>query len=391
MKKIVTFTLLVLFVVSMSFNCFAANDVKTKTLSFNSDGTFRIMLMSDFQDKETPNAKSIAFLNAALDKYKPDLVIMDGDQITGRVKLGLTARATLMYQLSPINRRGIPFLFTFGNHDHDSTELLSTEGQGKIYRSYEYCFADDNGCDAGTYNQIVYSSDGETPIFNIYMMDSNNNADGKYDTVHSNQVQWYKDKSAELKALNGGNPLPSMLFQHIPVKEIYGVLKEVSSDTPDCVGYFYGSSENNYKYYVLDEDKLLSGHTHYMGLGESPCSESFLVSSGEYEAWLECGDIKLGAFFGHDHNNDFISVDDNGIQLGYIGGFGYNTYGDGDNRCVKIIDMKEDDVENYTVKTVRYCDIFNEGDEYNNSIIFQTVINYVFNRIDTVINKILSK
>lgn len=41
--------------------------------------------------------------------------------------------------------------------------------------------------------------------------------------------------SDALKAENGGEPMPSLLFQHIPVPEIYELLKEVPKGTDGAV------------------------------------------------------------------------------------------------------------------------------------------------------------
>ena len=105
-----------------------------------------------------------------------------------------------------------------------------------------------------------------------------------------------------------------MLFQHVPVKEIYSFLKEC--DWKDD-GAIY--SRRDSKWYVLNEE-VAQGD-----FGEAPCSENFDVQTGEYQAWVKNGDI-IGAFFAHDHNNNFVGTSADGIKMGYNGGTGFRAY-----------------------------------------------------------------
>ena len=59
---------------------------KESELSFGADGNFRIMQINDFQDTDYTNKESLRFLNVILDKYKPDLVVLVGDQIASDFK-----------------------------------------------------------------------------------------------------------------------------------------------------------------------------------------------------------------------------------------------------------------------------------------------------------------
>ena len=356
MKKILSLILALTLLCTVSAGAFAACDVNTKELRFNDDGSFRVMMLTDFQDIDFCSRKSADFLDRVLDYAKPDLVVLGGDQLSDDFKLATPLRVAKALQniLKPMNDRQIPFLFAFGNHDHDRNALMTNAKQAALYYRYDYCFAARDGFGPSTYNKLVYSSDGLRPVFNIYVMDTNNKntADGgKWDGVHADQVAWYKAKSDELKALNGGQILPSILFQHIPVKEIFEFFTEVPEGTP---GALSKPSLGVDGYYVLDPDRMIS---ETWRMGELPGCEILTRSTGQYEAWLEKGDLTLGAFFGHDHVNDFVGVTKDGIRLGYTGGFGFATYGMDDERCVKIFDFDENDVEGYTFHTLRYCDL----------------------------------
>lgn len=348
-KKLLALTLSLLILISV---CSLSVSAEKDVLKFGNDGKFRIMQINDFQDTDKTDYRSLAFLEAALDKYEPDLVVLVGDQIRDSIKNATVEqlKTALSNQLMPMEERGIPFLFTFGNHDRDYISKFPMEDQAAYYRSFSFCYANADGADGGTYNTLIYSSDGTVPVFNIYMMDTNHwNGTGKTSGVTEKQVEWYIETSNALKELNGGKPLPSFLFQHIPVKEIRSFLKEVPEGTPGALkSKFYNT------YYILDENANWTGDRNVMR--ETPASEHpDLVHTGQYQAWVQQGDI-LGAYFGHDHINTFVGKTEDGIELGYNGGFGFATYGDEGERYAKIFDLNENDITNYTHKTIYYTE-----------------------------------
>lgn len=319
-----------------------------KELRFRESGTFRILQISDFQDTEKTNWKSLDFLDVLLDKYQPDLVVMTGDQLKNSYPKPTPEKLSrsIRHQLQPLEKRGIPFLYTFGNHDHDLDYMLTSEQQSFIYDAFSMSYATHNGPDSGTYNRVIYSSDGRTPMLNIYMMDTHNwNDEAMMSGLTDEQVQWYKDTSNALKAQNGGSVVPSLVFQHIPVKETYQFLREVPADTAGCVETPFSD-----KHYVLDESKLVGD---WNVMHEGVYSENINKTTGQYEAWLEQGDI-IGAYFGHDHANTFVGKTADGIVMGYGGGFGFATYGDGHERYARLYDFKESDVAGYERTTLHY-------------------------------------
>lgn len=344
-KKICALILSAVLLVS-AFAMPAAAADEEKKLTFGEDGKFRILQINDFQDRGETNETSLEFLNAVLDKYEPDLVVLVGDQLSVNSTAEEIKKA-IYNQLMPMQERGIPFIFTFGNHDLDHVNIMSAQQQGEYYRSFSYCYADADGADAGTYNTVIYSNDGTEPLLNIYMMDTGHwVGDGMNCGTTEEQLEWYKQTSNSLKTLNGGEVVPSLVFQHIPVKEIHKLLKEVPAGTPGALKAKYED-----KYYVLDENADWIGDRNVMR--ETPASEHPSITTGQYEAWVEQGDI-IGAYFGHDHVNTFVGRTEDGIVLGYNGGFGFAAYGDPGERYARIYDFDADDVENYTQQTIYY-------------------------------------
>ncbi len=347
MKKVLSILLSVVMVFTFVFIGTAAEE--EKVLKFNEDGTFKIMQINDTQDVgKSGDKRMVEFIEAAVDAENPDLVVFVGDQLADFYPFATEEDMTLSIQniLVPLQERGIPFLMTLGNHDHDNIDMFTVEEQYAVYTSFENCYAVNNGPDGFTYNVPVLSSDGEDTVFNIYMMNTHNKAEsGGYAGVNAEQVEWYKETSAALKEANGGETVPSMLFQHIPPKEIYTLFTECEADEE---GSIYSRRDN--KWYKLDESEA-SGY-----LGEAPCSEDFDNITGQYQAWLECGDI-MGAFFAHDHVNTFVGTNEDGITMGYNGGTGFRAYGLGEDRSVRVFEFTEDDVENYATELLTYKEV----------------------------------
>ncbi|MBP9988648.1 MAG: metallophosphoesterase, partial [Ruminococcus sp.] len=247
-----------------------------------------------------------------------------------------------------VDRHNIPFAVTFGNHDRETG--ISNDEQAKIYSEFKNCFCFDNlndgRPDSGTYNIEILSSDEASTALNVYVFDSQSKLKlGSYDSIKSEQIEWYKNKSHELKNKNNGKPIKSIVFQHIPVSEIYDLLKKVPKKTTGALPAY-----NNHKdeYYILDDEKIF-----YSGeYGETPASPD--VNSGQFEALKNQGDV-FAMYFGHDHYNSFIGKVD-GIDLGYCPGAGFNVYGI-KGRGMRVFDFDEADVTSYKTKVIGYKDV----------------------------------
>ena len=187
---------------------------------------------------------------------------------------------------------------------------------------------------AANFKEIIYSSDGEKPAFCLWFIDSNNLCDDRtvshYDYVHSDQIEWFEAESARLREQNGGKPLPSFVFQHIPVPEEYELLRKAKLfELPFSVKGYNSKSATRYV--------KKSGVDGY--LGEGPASPDY--NSGQFESWKKVGGV-LGAFFGHDHVNDFI-IEVDGIKLVQTFSTGYHTYGDKRGGRLIVLDENEPD------------------------------------------------
>lgn len=320
-------------------------------LRFNSDHKFKIMQIADTQEIPAVSPDTLSLINNALDREKPDLVIFTGDQIKGYSKKFKKdpniIEKTIDILVEPIAKRNIPFMVTYGNHDAQCG--VDNRGQYKFYEKYDNFISGNlrSSEDVGTADIQIYSSVEEKPVFELYIIDSHGKAkDGAgYAPVDKKQIEWYVSRREQLKAENG-DYLPSLVFQHIPVPEFFDIIKEVPKGTKGAVPA-YGAHEN--EYFVLNDETLAEGGF----MLESPASPD--VNTGEFEAMSEKGDV-LGIYVGHDHNNSFV-VKYKGVDLGYTQGAGFNVYGPGENRGVRIFELDETDPCKYKTYTATFKEL----------------------------------
>lgn len=366
MKKLISLFLAVLMIIGCCSIAFAEDAAATgskeeTTLKFNENGKFKIMQINDTQDTDKMNKRTEDFIRKAVAQEKPDLVVIPGD-VCNDIFIGANAKRvkqSLRNLASLLNELQVPFAYTPGNHDHDKDDMVSPLEQMQVFNEFEYNVWDETKTnDPGTYNIPVMSSDGSRMALNVYMIDSQNKsglANG-YTGPNPETVEWYKAKSDELKAANGGKVVPSLVFQHVPVSEIYQCLTK--TDVKHANDAIFSLNDNNW--YLVNNDKLFTDETRMKKndnyVGEAPCSEIENAAGNEYEAWLEKGDV-IGAFFAHDHVNHFVMKTNEGILLGYNGGTGFAAYGRADKRSIRIYELDENDVANYTIDSVYYCDI----------------------------------
>ena len=316
------------------------------------NGKLKVMQISDLQDTKNTSVDTLRFVDEAIAKVKPDLIIMTGDQLD---VVGLWGKgdnkeknvATAIRRLfSVIEKHNIPYVLTFGNHDRETG--VSNEFQAKVYASLENCICfddiNDGRPDVGTFNVPVKSSDGKSIPLNFFVMDTHSKTKGVgFEGVNDAQLGWYIKKGEELEAENGGETVPSMVFQHIPVSNIMELFEEVPKGTKGAECDFV---KGNKKYWILDEDKLFHNYTY----GETP---SMTLGTKEFDTMKAQGDV-FAMYFGHDHYNSFAGKVD-GIDLGYCPGMGYNSYGT-KYRAFRVFEFDENDVKNYKTYSLNYKD-----------------------------------
>lgn len=392
MKKL----LCIILAVSMLFCIPAAANAQTNTLQFT-DGEFTILQISDPQDDRYAAYDLINFVKLALEETKPDLVILSGDIVEDsragdfgiddeNFREGVevdtyeetldNVKAATNNIFSIINDAKIPFAVAQGNNDYASG--VTNEDWLKIYSSYEYSLTADMSNDADgkiDFNLEILGSDGKT-AFNVWMMDNGRNG------ISEEQIAWYESQSNALAASNGGKPVPSILFQHIPVDDMGNLFEE-------CNFWDEGAVIEGGKCYRLNQE-LADGY--YVGAilpGQT---------TEQFKSWKKQGDI-LGAYFGHWHTAGWTGVWD-GIELGFTYGCEFAKpapYG------IRVFTLHEDDIENYDNELYTYEGSVKKGNarfelqvdepyvEYSNPIAaFIGAIKNVFILISREIKELLS-
>ena len=304
-------------------------------------------IMSLKKDKMALNAVA-----AMLTAEKPDLVVITGDLVypvpfqAGTFNNGISTDMVITL----LEKLGVYYTVCFGNHD---SELYSDYTREKIADKYanpdlKYSLFQKGPEDVDGYgNQVIKVKNSKGIVTNAFFtIDSHSYIDGdflgiqwKYDNIHENQIEWYKECvlaiDAANKAVDPDCPMfTSLCFFHIPLEE-YGIAwqeyKANGYKDTENVKCFAGG------YYEKDEKS-------YCGV----------YSDNFFETALELGSTK-GIFCGHDHENN-ASIEYKGIRLTYGMSIDYlaytGIYKKGAQRGCTVITLSKDgelsvSLENY--------------------------------------------
>ncbi len=274
-----------------------------RKLKFDKNGSFKLLQFTDTHNSRILDERTKTAMDYMIDETNPDLVLITGDTVpTGDIKSLDDLKRSIAQNAIPMENRSIPWAITFGNHETDGlAELnITKDDMLKMFMEYPHNIntlgpADIDG--SGNDLLLIESSESTTPIFAVWLIDSNSYAPDiiggvevrSYAWVCFSQVRWYWDTSIELEKTYG-RKIPSLMFMHIPLRE-FNYYRDFSDFTGE--------------------------------INENPAPSKF--NSGLFTAALERGDVK-GIFAGHEHINTFVG-NWYGITLGYSGGIGYDTYG----------------------------------------------------------------
>lgn len=327
--------------------------MKKRNLKFNENGKFKILVITDLHefksdDKETllKTEDALLLVETSVKALSPDLVVYNGDNAFGKTEDELKEAIDAITKT--VREMNIPFTMVPGNHEHDEREL-PPELSLKLFSSYENCLVREDKKGISGYGNHYISIKGKSnkTKYLLFFIDSgksrSDNQDlSAYDWVHDDQIEWFEKTCDEFKEKNSGEYVPTLVFQHMPVTEIYDLLEEVKG--LDVNGAVKGHGMFSNKFYVLKDGVKGS-------LLEAPCPPDF--NNGEFESWKSHG-VK-GAFFGHDHKNDFEGEID-GVLLAQVKGAGFNGYSDGIKTGVKLITLEEENLPEFKTKDYYFTD-----------------------------------
>lgn len=320
-------------------------------LRFNHNKQFKIIQIADVQDTQNTSPDTINFLREVMKTEKPDLVIFTGDQLKG---YGLSfqggeTQAKILKAITNIVRcvddYSIPFAVTYGNHDDQANgdKIFQTE----IYSKFKN-FVRENQYDGvpggGTFALEIKENQSEKTALNVFVFDSlsYDKVNGGYAAVGTDQLDWFRETSTTIANRNSNRHVPGIVFQHIPLWEMYELLEKSSKNT---AGAILGNPEHR-DFYILPEN--LQTPDSFM-LENIACPAK---NSGEFDVLKEEGNV-FAVFCGHDHNNSFVG-NYKGIDLGYTQGCGFNVYGPGLDRGVRVFEFSQDNPASYSTRTVTY-------------------------------------
>jgi hypothetical protein len=331
-------------------------------LRFRPDGTFRVLQITDTHEGPAADPRTAAFLAAALDDLRPDLVVHTGDLVASDLATAADLRLALGHVAAPMEARGVPWLVTLGNHDEDHTWRTGVDAAGvlDLLRAFP-CNLNQPGPAgvSGTGNMLapVLGSRGDAPAFAVWALDAGREAPKalggqplaespllgwgwrpRWDWVRPDQIGWYLSASRALERA-AGRKVPSLLFLHVPLHEHRDMWEADAARRAALVAGEAGPPPPH----------GVEGERH-----EDECVGAF--NAGLFAAVLSRGDV-AGIFCGHDHVNDYAG-DYFGVRLGYAANAGFAPYGLGGEedhrlRGARVFDVDERDPRRFTTRMVR--------------------------------------
>ena len=290
--------------------------LKTKIpLRLRADGSFRMLMVSDIQEQNAFDPRTVPAFAAMLDRVKPDLVMLGGDNCDGRyVKTMEELRRYFMTILPVLEQRGIPWAHVYGNHDYDAD--VHPAEQMTIYQSYAHCITKTTPGIPGVTNYLLPVLDGSgEPCFCIWALDTQHylldqipalnypdlppfkfpnrpKPQHKFASPVFEQQMWYWQTSCALEE-RYGRKIPGIMVMHVAPWE-FSLVKENPEET------------------------------HLTGAAGEKLSLSSL-NTGIFSTILQRGDIRCIAA-GHTHADDF-SAEYCGVTLTLDGCGGYAPKG----------------------------------------------------------------
>lgn len=271
---------------------------------------YKIMQLADIQaDTSESCDNAFADIKKLVEKEKPDLIVLTGDNIDIPQNDG--AFIALVSNMEDLQT---PWAPVFGNHDAEG--VLTKDFMAEKFLEAEHClfYKGEEGVD-GVGNYVVNLTTKRSRIaYSLFMIDSNMyDGNGGYDSIHANQIEWYERAVKKLTEINHNKVVPSLAFFHIPLHEVQDARES----------YERGES---------------SGFANF-NEGVFPGTEN----TGFFSKAQELNSTK-GIFCGHEHINT-CDIDYQGIHLVYGLKSSRCSYYDSSLLGATIITLSKDGME----------------------------------------------
>lgn len=347
----------------------------TGTFNFDNDGKFTVMQITDIQSGTDVPSRVTTAISNAIARYKPDLAVFTGDNVIESIVTESNFRSVINAIVAPLNDTNTKFAVTFGNHDDEGPGAPDKSEQYDYYKSVggsnfvDHDVSALSGVGSGVIPIYANGQTNGTPAYQVYLMDSGSDpSTGSYDACYTDQVNYYIQNSEMYP------DVPSLWFQHVVVPDIYSKCM-TTTDNGTGVSFTGSGSFSGSKWY-LNTARINWSRSSSASIADiyneapAPCTTSLYESSAHrssasygsktlYESWVAYGNLK-GAYFGHDHLNEFTLTTADGIDLGYgecsglyktLGVYAYND----NNPGVSIYELDIDGT--YTNKYVAESDL----------------------------------
>lgn len=241
---------------------------------------FKILLFTDLQlwAKVSDNKETYRIMDELVEKVKPDLIILPGDNVSG-----INTDILTLSLINKMESYDIPWAPVFGNHDAEGNAKLSW--QGDKFEDADNCLFSHGPTNLyGDGNYFINVWEEDEVVYTLALMDNGRYYDygdvEKEIYIGYEQIAWFEWNINGVNNVAGKN-VPSMVFSHFALPEFAEAINE------NCV------QADDGRYYV--PENLGFGSCAYIP-GAAP------VNSGFFDKAQSLGTTHI--FCGHDHEND---------------------------------------------------------------------------------------
>lgn len=265
-------------------------------------------------------------MNNVLDHESPQLVVLNGDLITGENTFLENSTDYVDVIVAPLVHRGLPWASAYGNHDHEfnlsANAILERERTHPNAHTTQMVFGLMSGV-SNYYLPVYPSGGGDEPCLLLWFFDSrgghyfqqrddSGHVIGQPDWVDESVVEWFK-ATRDSFFNQYKRHIPSVAFVHIPTNASRALQTEAGVDPHYQPG--------------INDDYMLAqqGQGDYRGQ-DIPFMEALASTPG-----------MVALFSGHDHGDTWcykwdallpgMTVQGNGMHLCFGQHSGYGGYG----------------------------------------------------------------
>ncbi|KAJ5475199.1 hypothetical protein N7539_008265 [Penicillium diatomitis] len=302
-------------------------DKPVESLRFSEDGIFHISILEDLHFGENAwdswgpeqDVNTVTVINRVLDKESPNLVVLNGDLITGENAFLENSTVYLDQMAGPLVDRGLAWASTYGNHNSSfnlsRSDLLAREK--RFANSRTEAMVSDHQAGVTNYYLPVYGSGAhhrernDMPELLLWFFDSrggvyyqkrdaSGNEIPQPNWVDVSVVEWFQATNADLVQKHGKH-IPSLVFVHIPINAALAVQTQHEVDSHKEPG-------------INDDYPLAQQGQNWCASGEYGGSCSYAGQDELLMKALAQTHGVIGVFSGHDHGDTWCYKWDKAIS-----------------------------------------------------------------------------